>query len=113
MLELGKESEKLKAMRVIVQEMAHGVDQSELFPSVVKCVVCKSLELKKLVYMYLVRYADELPDLALLSISTFQKGLKVRFGCCSLLPLLACSLADINRVICACGLAVEPCRRPA
>ena len=76
-LELGKESEKLKAMRIIISEMAHGVDQSELFPNVVKCVVCKSVELKKLVYMYLVRYADELPDLALLSISTFQKGLKV------------------------------------
>lgn len=76
-LELGKESEKLKVMRVIIQDLAHGVDQSELFPNVVKCVVCKSVELKKLVYMYLVRYADELPDLALLSISTFQKGLKV------------------------------------
>ena len=65
-------------MRVIIQEMAHGVDQSELFPNVVKCVVCKSVEVKKLVYMYLVRYADQLPDLALLSISTFQKGLKVQ-----------------------------------
>jgi AP-3 complex subunit beta len=64
-------------MRLIIQEMAHGADQSEVFPNVVKCVVCKSVELKKLVYMYLVRYADELPDLALLSISTFQKGLKV------------------------------------
>ena len=29
--------------------------------------------------MYLVRYAEDLPDLALLSISTFQKGLKVCF----------------------------------
>ena len=76
MLDIGKESEKLKVMRVVIQEMAHGADQSQLFPSVVKCVVCKSVELKKLVYMYLVRYADELPDLALLSISTFQKGLK-------------------------------------
>jgi AP-3 complex subunit beta len=35
------------------------------------------LQLKKLVYMYLVRYAEDLPDLALLSISTFQKALKV------------------------------------
>jgi hypothetical protein len=31
-----------------------------------------------MVYMYLVRYAEDLPDLALLSISTFQKGLRVR-----------------------------------
>lgn len=33
--------------------------------------------MKKLVYVYLVRYAEEQQDLALLSISTFQRGLKV------------------------------------
>ncbi|XP_016359572.1 AP-3 complex subunit beta-1-like [Sinocyclocheilus anshuiensis] len=33
-------------------------------------------ELKKLVYVYLVRYAEEQQDLALLSISTFQRALK-------------------------------------
>lgn len=36
-------------------------------------------QVKKLVYVYLVRYAEEQQDLALLSISTFQRGLKV--GC--------------------------------
>ena len=35
------------------------------------------LKIKKLVYVYLVRYAEEQQDLALLSISTFQKALKV------------------------------------
>lgn len=35
-------------------------------------------KVKKLVYVYLVRYAEEQQDLALLSISTFQRGLKVR-----------------------------------
>ena len=33
--------------------------------------------MKKLVYVYLVRYAEEQQDLALLSISTFQRALKV------------------------------------
>ena len=40
---------------------------------------CKSLlapQIKKLVYVYLVRYAEEQQDVALLSISTFQKALK-------------------------------------
>lgn len=36
-------------------------------------------QLKKLVYVYLVRYAEEQQDLALLSISTFQRALKVYF----------------------------------
>ena len=35
------------------------------------------LQVKKLVYVYLVRYAEEQQDLALLSISTFQRALKV------------------------------------
>lgn len=38
-----------------------------------------SVQLKKLVYVYLVRYAEEQQDLALLSISTFQRALKVAY----------------------------------
>lgn len=57
--------------------VAKGRDASELFPAVVKNVVSKNIEVKKLVYVYLVRYAEEQQDLALLSISTFQRALKV------------------------------------
>ena len=39
-------------------------------------------QLKKLVYVYLVRYAEEQQDLALLSISTFQRALKVTHVVC-------------------------------
>jgi len=35
------------------------------------------VQVKKLVYVYLTRYAEEQQDLALLSISTFQRALKV------------------------------------
>lgn len=56
--------------------VAKGKDVSELFPAVVKNVAVKNLELKKLVYVYLVRYAEEQQDLALLSVSTFQKALQ-------------------------------------
>ena len=34
-----------------------------------------NLELKKLIYMYLVRHAGEQPDLALLSVNSFQRDL--------------------------------------
>ena len=57
--------------------VAKGRDASELFPAVVKNVVSKNIEVKKLVYVYLVRYAEEQQDLALLSISTFQRALRV------------------------------------
>ena len=58
------------------RQVAKGKDASELFPSVVKNVVSKNIEIKKLVYAYLIRYAEDQQDLALLSISTFQRALK-------------------------------------
>uniref|UniRef100_A0A674PF19 AP-3 complex subunit beta n=1 Tax=Takifugu rubripes TaxID=31033 RepID=A0A674PF19_TAKRU len=76
MLESNKESLKLEAMKRIVGLIAKGKTASELFPAVVKNVASKNIELKKLVYVYLVRYAEEQQDLALLSISTFQRALK-------------------------------------
>lgn len=69
-----------------MQMMAKGRDVSDLFPAVVKNVAAKNVEVKKLVYVYLVRYAEEQQDLALLSISTFQRALKVRESVTMLLP---------------------------
>lgn len=60
--------------------IAKGKDASDLFPAVVKNVASKNAEVKKLVYVYLMRYAEEQQDLALLSISTFQRALKVGKG---------------------------------
>lgn len=76
MLESNKDSAKLDAMKRIVGMIAKGKNASELFPAVVKNVASKNIEIKKLVYVYLMRYAEEQQDLALLSISTFQRALK-------------------------------------
>ncbi|XP_077143178.1 AP-3 complex subunit beta-1 isoform X2 [Ranitomeya variabilis] len=76
MLESNKDSAKLEAMKRVVGMISAGKNASELFPAVVKNVASKNLEIKKLVYVYLVRYAEEQQDLALLSIATFQRGLK-------------------------------------
>uniref|UniRef100_A0A8B9ZB08 Adaptor related protein complex 3 subunit beta 1 n=1 Tax=Buteo japonicus TaxID=224669 RepID=A0A8B9ZB08_9AVES len=64
---------ELDPRRVMI---AKGKNASELFPAVVKNVASKNIEIKKLVYVYLMRYAEEQQDLALLSISTFQRALK-------------------------------------
>ena len=76
MLDSSKYSLKLDAMKRIISMMAKGRDVSDLFPAVVKNVASKNIEVKKLVYVYLTRYAEEQQDLALLSISTFQRALK-------------------------------------
>uniref|UniRef100_H2Z3B4 AP-3 complex subunit beta n=1 Tax=Ciona savignyi TaxID=51511 RepID=H2Z3B4_CIOSA len=86
MLDQNKDFLKLEAMKRIIgvciksvksfSMIAKGKNASSLFPAVVKNVACKNIEVKKLVYVYLERYAEEQQDLALLSISTFQRGLK-------------------------------------
>ena len=55
--------------------ISKGRDVSSLFPNVVKNVICPNTPVKRLVYMYLIHYAEFEQDLALLSINTFQKDL--------------------------------------
>ncbi len=46
---------------------------SSLFADVVNCMQTDNLELKKLVYLYLMNYAKSQPDLAILAVNTFSK----------------------------------------
>lgn len=47
----------------------------QYFSNIVKNVASPNIEIKKLVYAYLVQHAEEAPDTALLSINTIQKSL--------------------------------------
>ena len=58
--------------------MTVGKDVSSLFFSVLKCVETQSLELKKLVYLYIINYAKSQPDLAVLAVNTFRKDARER-----------------------------------
>jgi len=71
-------SQLLRGMKWLLASISKGRDVSDFFPSVVKLVGAKRLEVRKLVYMYLVRYADydsTTRELSLLSINAFQRGL--------------------------------------
>lgn len=46
---------------------------SQLFPDVVNCMQTDNLELKKLVYLYLMNYAKTQPEMAILAVNTFAK----------------------------------------
>lgn len=47
--------------------------RSALFPDVVNCMQTDNLELKKLVYLYLMNYAKSQPDMAIMAVNTFVK----------------------------------------
>eukprot|EP00177_Eucheuma_denticulatum_P007527 GFKZ01013701.1.p1 GENE.GFKZ01013701.1~~GFKZ01013701.1.p1 ORF type:complete len:1184 (-),score=185.93 GFKZ01013701.1:2598-6035(-) len=74
-LDSSSTKEKLDAMKRVIALISLGKDASTFFPDVVKNVAAPSLDVKKLVYLYLVHYAEEKQDLALLAINSFQKDL--------------------------------------
>lgn len=58
-----------------IKHMSKGNNAQEFFADVIKNIASSNVEIRKLVYVFLVRYADHEPDLALLSINTIQKSL--------------------------------------
>lgn len=60
-------------MKKVIANMTVGKDVSSLFSDVVNCIQTDNIELKKLVYLYLINYAKTQPDTALLAVNTFVK----------------------------------------
>ncbi|OJJ37182.1 hypothetical protein ASPWEDRAFT_153005 [Aspergillus wentii DTO 134E9] len=75
LLESRIEREVLDGMRKVISVMYRDEPSFPFFPAVVKNVANPNIEVKKLVYIYLVHQAESEPDLALLSINTIQKSL--------------------------------------
>uniref|UniRef100_A0A0K0FUA5 AP complex subunit beta n=1 Tax=Strongyloides venezuelensis TaxID=75913 RepID=A0A0K0FUA5_STRVS len=68
-----KKEKKREAVKKVIASMTVGKDVSALFPDVVNCMQTDNVELKKLVYLYLMNYAKSHPDLAILAVNTFVK----------------------------------------
>ena len=64
------------AMKQIIASMTIGKDVSKLFPDVIKIIRTKNIELKKLVYLYLINYARIKPDLTFLAVASFHSDAK-------------------------------------
>lgn len=68
----------LRGMKWLLASISKGRNVSDFYPHVVKLVGASSLEVRKMVYMFLVQYADHdatTRELSLLSINSFQRGL--------------------------------------
>ena len=68
-----KMEKKKEAVKKVIAAMTVGKDVSMLFTDVVNCIQTQNIELKKLVYLYLINYAKSQPDLAILAVNTFVK----------------------------------------
>ncbi|KAH7370378.1 adaptin N terminal region-domain-containing protein [Rhexocercosporidium sp. MPI-PUGE-AT-0058] len=75
LLDSRNEREVLDGLRKVISMMYRSLPTLPFFSSVVKNVASPNIEIKKLVYIYLLAHAESEPDLALLSINTIQKSL--------------------------------------
>ncbi|KAL8900389.1 MAG: hypothetical protein Q9207_005718 [Kuettlingeria erythrocarpa] len=75
LLDSRNDRETLEGLRKVISMMYRSNPCLPFFSSVVKNVASPNIEIKKLVYIYLLHYAESEPDLALLSINTIQKSL--------------------------------------
>lgn len=75
LLDSRNERDVLDGLRRVISMMYRQQRTLPFFSSVVKNVASPNLDIKKLVYIYLIHHAEQEPDLALLSINTIQKSL--------------------------------------
>uniref|UniRef100_A0A8C6WW20 AP complex subunit beta n=1 Tax=Neogobius melanostomus TaxID=47308 RepID=A0A8C6WW20_9GOBI len=68
-----KKEKRKEAVKKVIAAMTVGKDVSSLFPDVVNCMQTDNLELKKLVYLYLMNYAKNQPDMAIMAVNSFVK----------------------------------------
>ncbi|ORX55072.1 Adaptor protein complex beta subunit [Hesseltinella vesiculosa] len=61
------------AVKKVIANMTVGKDVSGLFPDVLKNMQTENIELKKLVYLYLMNYSKTQPELVILAVNTFVK----------------------------------------
>ena len=71
-----KHEQKKEAVKKVIAAMTVGKDVSGLFPHVVKCMEIQNVELKKLIYLYIINYAKTQPDLAIMAVNSFRKDAK-------------------------------------
>ena len=94
----------LKALKWLLASMSKGRDVSDFFALVVKMVGATHLEARKMVYLYLVQYANHnasTRELSLLSINAFQRGLadaEAGIRALALRVLTALHIADILQI---------------
>eukprot|EP00753_Platysulcus_tardus_P016269 PLAT5568.3.p2 GENE.PLAT5568.3~~PLAT5568.3.p2 ORF type:complete len:938 (+),score=612.81 PLAT5568.3:117-2930(+) len=65
-----------EAVKKIIAAMTVGKDVNPLFPAVVNCMQTSNIELKKLIYLYMINYAKSNPEMAIMGVNTFVRDSK-------------------------------------
>ena len=76
-------NKKRDVIKKVIAYMTLGIDVSRLFPEMVKASMTDDVVMKKMIYLYLINYAEQNQDLAILAINAFlidckQQNHKIR-----------------------------------
>lgn len=71
-----KASKKIKAIKKVISYMNLGKNVSSLFFAVMRCLEFNNIEIKKLVYLYIAQYSQDLPEGAIMAINSFIRDVK-------------------------------------
>ncbi|KAH0475610.1 MAG: uncharacterized protein KVP18_002862 [Porospora cf. gigantea A] len=109
-LQSPQKEKKRAAIKRVIANMTVGKDMSTLFPQIVKCMQTSDVEIKKLVYLYVVNYSQSQPEMAILAVNTFRKdamdanplirALAIRTMGCIRLPQISEYLLDPLQAAC-------------
>ena len=112
-LESDRDDLRLEGLRTIIALISKGRDASLYFPSVLKLTSNANLEIRKLVYIIVRRYAKRLPDVALLGINSFQRDLLDRSEVVRAMALRVLSGLRLALVASVVEVAIAKCVKDA
>ncbi|KAG9307651.1 hypothetical protein G9A89_023216 [Geosiphon pyriformis] len=100
-------TKKKTVLKKIVANMTMGNDMSSLFPDVISCMQIPVLEIKKMVYLYLINYSRTKPDMAVMAIPTFVKDAEDHNPLIRALAIRTMGYINVDKVVDA---LIEPLR---
>jgi vesicle coat complex subunit len=69
-------TKKRDVIKKVIAYMTLGIDVSRLYPEMVKASRTEDVVMKKMIYLYLINYAEQNQELAILAINTFWMDIK-------------------------------------
>ncbi|KNE69059.1 hypothetical protein AMAG_13930 [Allomyces macrogynus ATCC 38327] len=69
----GKGAKKKEILKRVIANMTMGTDMSSLFHQVIQCAALPGIDVKKMIYLYLINYAKQVPDLCTLAVNLLLK----------------------------------------
>jgi len=74
--DINGDKQQMEGLKLVIAAMSKGRNVSELFPDVVKLVASQNSEVKKMVYIYLIQYAELEQNASLLAINILEKNIR-------------------------------------